>query len=111
VFELDRTFVRDIETDPSDAEISAATLALAQPGQLAQTVRLRLFFWANALWSVGEQRTLKPNRKGRKTEVQHCFRQALRAYPQPGEDLMNNIVYIVGFIVIVLVLLSFFGLR
>jgi EAL domain-containing protein (putative c-di-GMP-specific phosphodiesterase class I) len=26
---LDRTFVRDIETDPSDAEISAATLALA----------------------------------------------------------------------------------
>ena len=30
VLKLDRTFVRDIETDPSDAEISAATLALAR---------------------------------------------------------------------------------
>jgi diguanylate cyclase (GGDEF)-like protein/PAS domain S-box-containing protein len=29
VLKLDRTFVSDIETDPSDAEISAATLALA----------------------------------------------------------------------------------
>ena len=29
VLKLDQTFVRDIETDPSDAEISAATLALA----------------------------------------------------------------------------------
>jgi len=29
VLKLDCTFVRDIETDPSDAEISAATLALA----------------------------------------------------------------------------------
>ncbi|MGK2953813.1 MAG: hypothetical protein ACSLEZ_15695 [Thiobacillus sp.] len=37
--------------------------------------------------------------------------QALRAYPQSGEDLMNNIVYIVGLIVIVIAILSFFGMR
>ena len=47
----------------------------------AQTVRLRLFFWANALWSVGEQRTLKPNWKGRKTEVQRLLQASTSGLP------------------------------
>lgn len=32
-------------------------------------------------------------------------------YPKQKETLMNNIIYIVGLIVVVLAVLSFFGLR
>jgi hypothetical protein len=77
----------------------------------AQTVRLRLFSWANALWSLGKQAHTERTGKAGRLKCSDCFRQALRTYPQPGEDLMNNIVYIVGLIVIVIAILSFFGLR
>jgi hypothetical protein len=32
-------------------------------------------------------------------------------YPSPDRGLMNNVIYIVGLIVIVIAILSFFGLR
>jgi small-conductance mechanosensitive channel len=40
------------------------------------------------------------------------FRQAIRSFnPRERENLMNNIIYIVGLVVIVIAVLSFFGLR
>lgn len=31
--------------------------------------------------------------------------------PQPGSNSMNNIIYIVGLVVIIIAILSFFGMR
>ena len=51
-------------------------------------------------------------RGGCETEVQfRVARGAISRSPRTKETLMNRIVYIVGAVVIIIALLSFFGLR
>ena len=63
------------------------------------------------------QRTEIPGQEGYKRDscVVDCFRHALRPFnsfnPRERENLMNSIVYLVGAVVIIIALLSFFGLR
>ena len=40
-----------------------------------------------------------------------CIRSPHRSVPRPREEIMNTIIYIVGLVVIIGVVLSYFGLR
>ncbi|MFP5410648.1 MAG: EAL domain-containing protein [Gammaproteobacteria bacterium] len=76
VLKLDRTFVRDIETDPSDAEISAATLALAH--------NLGLTVTAEGVETTAQRDFL----------VRHqcdCMQGYLFAKPLPAESILSFI--------------------
>jgi len=39
------------------------------------------------------------------------MRLALQRFPHPWRFAMNNVIYIVGLVVVVIAVLSFFGLR
>ncbi len=40
-----------------------------------------------------------------------CIRSPYRSVQRPREEIMNTIIYIVGLVVIIGVVLSYFGLR